>query len=357
MAAPVEKKMPVSLAHVAEASGVSVATASRVLNGLGGMSDRTAAHVRRLAGQLGYTPLRTRRPAGVKPAPVGTGNLAIVVLGRTSDWLHLPVMVSAVDGVRAASEASGYRLILTQVVDPALPGTLFDNREIEGAIVFVSSTFDRARVADAMRELHQRLPVVWAMGGPLAVDVDHVLPNHLRVGQLAYEYLAGQGCRELAFVCTSPQWPLMRARAHGFLDAAGDAGAAGRAYVVTDAAALAATYGGDVVYAPDAPALVARLAEAMPRPQGLFIGNDFMTAELYPLLKRAGLRPGRDVTIVSCDHEEARLTALDPRPASIDVGANQIGRRAVAQLLNRMQHPDESPVSIDITPRLTAASG
>jgi DNA-binding LacI/PurR family transcriptional regulator len=61
------------------------------------------------------------------------------------------------------------------------------------------------------------------------------------------------------------------------------------------------------------------------------------------------------MAIVSCDNEEIRLGALVPRPASIDIGAEEIGFRAVVRLRARMQRPQGLPLVIQVAPRLVAA--
>jgi DNA-binding LacI/PurR family transcriptional regulator len=44
---------------------------------------------------------------------------------------------------------------------------------------------------------------------------------------------------------------------------------------------------------------------------------------------------------------------LNPaRPTSIDIGAEQIGRRAVTRLLKRISEPGDWPVTIQVTPKL-----
>ncbi len=347
-----EPKSSKSITDVAKASGVSVATVSRVLNGLGGVSEETAKHVRLVMSQLAYRPLRLRKRPSPEIPSTGTGNLAVITLGQASAWLELPVMASAINGVRAASDSLGYRMLLSEVLDPATPGALFRNREIDGAIVFVSSSFKTNEVAAALRSLHEQLPVVWAMGGPLAVDVDHVYPDHYCIGRIAYTHLNASGCRNVAYVSTSPAWELMRTRGHAFLDAAADSGEPGHAFILTQDQALADSYGRHVITASTNSALVEKIAAMAPKIDGLFIANDRTTAELYPLLVRAGLIPGRDLVIVSCDNEGARLASLDPRPTTIDINAEQIGRRAVLQLIKRLAQPDEPPLTMQLPPKL-----
>jgi DNA-binding LacI/PurR family transcriptional regulator len=98
--------------------------------------------------------------------------------------------------------------------------------------------------------------------------------------------------------------------------------------------------------------LVRRLAESRQGRVGLFVSRDEETIGVYHLLREAGLEPGKDVVVVSCDNESVRLSGLHPRPASIDLGAAQIARQAVIRQAARIQNPKEPPVRILIYPRL-----
>jgi DNA-binding LacI/PurR family transcriptional regulator len=88
------------------------------------------------------------------------------------------------------------------------------------------------------------------------------------------------------------------------------------------------------------------------RPAGLFVSRDEELVQVYRLLAERDCEPGRDIRIVSCDNENVRLSMLDPRPASIEIGTAELALRAVRRLEARMKHPDEPPVRILVTPRL-----
>ena len=71
-------------------------------------------------------------------------------------------------------------------------------------------------------------------------------------------------------------------------------------------------------------ALVEAFVRAESRATGLFIPRDEETVAVYRLLLARGVVPGRDVTVISCDNEEMRLSGLDPRPASIELGTVEL---------------------------------
>lgn len=54
-----------------------------------------------------------------------------------------------------------------------------------------------------------------------------------------------------------------------------------------------------------------------------------------------------------CSAREALgLQILHPRPATVDIHASEVGRRAVEQLLWRLDHPKEPRAAIMLTPEL-----
>jgi LacI family transcriptional regulator len=344
-----------SILDVAKAAGVSTATVSRVLNNFPHVREETVNRVREAVQALNYTPLRVRREADVEARgrPGRTGNIAVITLGQARDWLQMPVMAAAVAGIRTAVSERGFRLILEELLDPSKPNPLIDRREIDGAIVFVTGALPSSVCNEALAKLSERVPIVWAMGDEHGnYDVDHVTYDNLRIGNMACEYLQSRNCKEVGLISLNPSWIFMRLRAQSFLNAAYDARQPATAYIVSEDPMIIDSYGKRVVAAKSAEEIVAAIAAAHPKLTGLFTLNDQTTAMLAPILTRHGIRPERDITMVSCDNEQSRLAALQPRPATIDIGAEEVGYRAVIRLVNRMRHPEESPLIIRVAARL-----
>ena len=102
--------------------------------------------------------------------------------------------------------------------------------------------------------------------------------------------------------------------------------------------------------------LVASYLAIEPRPTGLFVPRDSLTVMVYHELRAQGVEPGRDVEVISCNNESV-IGGLDPRPATLDLRAEVIGRQAVEQLILRIQKPHD-PVSVvsAVEPRLVEGS-
>ena len=350
-----------SIANVAKVAGVSTATVSRVLNNFPHVREETVRRVREAVQVLNYNPLRTRRDLNDengfgRPRPGCTGNIAVITLGQAREWLQLPVMAAAVAGIRSAVTDRRYRMILDELVDASKPHRLIDRREIDGAIVFVTGDLPSEQCHQVLDSISQKIPVVWAMGEEYGdYDVDLVTCDNIHVGHLAFDYLRRKGCRELAVIALNPSWFFMRLRAQSFLNATYDAGTPATAYVVSENPFILDSYGKRVVAAANAEDVVARLAASERRPTGLFILNDQNTVTLMPILSRHGFHPERDVTIVSCDNEQSRLAGLQPRPATIDIRAEEVGYRAMIRLASRMRNPEETPLVVRVAAKIVPA--
>jgi DNA-binding LacI/PurR family transcriptional regulator len=96
--------------------------------------------------------------------------------------------------------------------------------------------------------------------------------------------------------------------------------------------------------------------EAIPapeRPTALIVSADSIAVQLYHALRQKGLRVGRDISLLSFNHERPLVMGLDPALTTIDIRAESIGRRAVDQLLWRIRNKTESAsAKILIEPRL-----
>jgi len=336
----------VSVTQIAARAGVSIATVSRVLNNTRRVNPDIAEQVRKAMTDLRYLPRLQRRRNHANG--VAHKRIAIVSLGGPyRDWFEMPVMASVVAEITRAAQADHFSLLMTEMSDPSKLSPILRQREIDGALVFIHSDWD----ASAAAVLAQRLPVVRVMGGQLApVQIDHIGPDNNAIGYLAASHLVSRDCRTIGFLTTQPSWDLNKLRAQGFAAAGHEAGVMTQAYVVGAQPHFAALCGPQTRAAATLAEVIDELCAE--RPAGLFVSRDEELAQVYRLLAERGCKPGRDIEIVSCDNENVRLSMLDPRPASIEIGTAELALRAVRRLEGRMKHPDEPPVRILVTPRL-----
>jgi DNA-binding LacI/PurR family transcriptional regulator len=280
---------------------------------------------------------------------------AIVTVGQTlRHALHIPVLASFVAAVSEAAQKQGLSVLLDEL--PRLGGKsrFMQKGEIGGAILLVESRLATdSSVPGMIRQLADTIPLVWALGnhsGPLVVD--RVAVDSQTIGQMAATYFAQRGCKRLAFIVDSPKLPWVRSCAASFVHTGYDQGTETFLYVVSDDVRDSKIFGGQVIAVRNIHECVSAMTAKQVRPDGIFGLNNELTSKLYPLLSKAGLAPGRDVSFVTCDNDSSRTADISPKPTTIAVNTAEVAARTVRRLLVRMSKPHESPLLIQVPPIL-----
>jgi DNA-binding LacI/PurR family transcriptional regulator len=363
-----------SITKVAKIAGVSHGTVSRVINARPGISPDTIRAVRLAMAEIGYVPpppeKRRGRTAAPNlfnglPAPNGeevagrTRMIGLLVFEESLSILNEPVIAAAMAGIEAALAEYGLGLQLAQVSQPdRLPATI-DPEHVDGVL------FTANRVPKALRSQLIDFHAVRFLSSIADPDeevwIDHILPDNQQIGVMAARYLGRHQHQHVAFIDATPRRLNFHERGNAFCMVAQNAGLHVSRIAVNRQER-------DELY-PSIANVRAWLTEAVdqllkinPRPTGIFVPSDRHTSLVYPLLAERGIKigpasAGGEIEIISCDNEESRLESLNPRPASIDIGAVEIGRRAVRRLLIRLQHPEESPVRVLVPPNLPDGAG
>jgi DNA-binding LacI/PurR family transcriptional regulator len=283
-----------------------------------------------------------------RPGPI---RIALATVGQhpeTRRTLRLPVINAVIESIIRTAKQNGARVFLEELPTLADVTRLLLSNQADGAIVLLT-----AAPMDALAEIDPHLPIVWALGGQAGpMHVDHVSTNNLAVGYLAHQYLYQRGCKNIASLTADANQRYAQQRRMALAGAAAELGHRSTAFIVSDDHHSADLYGRNTVACPTLPQLLDAFARISPRPDGLFIDRDATTAHVYPLLRQRSIEPGRDLIVCSCDNEEVRLSSLAPRPATIDLGTEEMGFRAVHRLLLRIAGPHEPPVFIQSMPYL-----
>src|SRR5436190_3006604 len=273
-----------SVLEIAKRAGVSAATVSRVLNNHPSVRPETLQQVRKALADLNYArPAIRRGPRLGRRAGLRTGNIAVLGLGDTDHTrFRVPVFAAALAGIVQAARDINLNVLIDDVPNPNHIPPLVRNREVDGAIVFLSAVSDA--VLDGIDLLRRHMPIVRIMGDlPGATTVDHVGPDHAAVGHLAYEYLSQRNCKNLAFVSRQPTWDLNRTRAMGFAAAAHRDRLVPACFVLSTDSIDIAAFGTNAQGCASDDELADRIVAL--RPDGLFTSRDDDVVHLYPLLR------------------------------------------------------------------------
>jgi len=339
-----------SMTQVAELAGVSQATVSRVAEGSSKVSKHTRDKVERAMKELGFVPSppKRRKRRSKKVLPSSQVGLIAVLVTEHSLARHAGFVLNMFRGAREAAQREGISVWL---------GNIRDEKDVAAMVKAVGADGVLLAGVQSLPGISRQSigkPVVW-LTSHADSGTDAILPGNRMAGKMAAEYLLERDHQSLAFLNVDERNPSYLARGEAFVKSAKDQGVEVRRLVFA---------GGSGVERLDDEESLAQLAERVgegvksllacdPRPTGLFVPSDLMTALVYRELNRCGVVPGKDIDIVSCDNEEAYLTGLSPRPATIDIAGEERGRRAVYELLVQSRSPNEQrPVQLTVEPQL-----
>ena len=205
-----------TLAEVAAEAGVSLATASKALNGQPRVSEETRRRVVDAARMLGYA-------TAAEPSPVRKeerSHLIGMLLDATPERAHAAAML----GAEAELSAAGNLLIVrnargdTQLERDAL--ALFADRHVDGVLVVGGDGQTRR----SLRREAGATPVVYAMSASRSAHDCSVVRDEAAIGEVAARHLISCGRRRIAIIGGDEASPVMRRRLDGTLAALGDAG-------------------------------------------------------------------------------------------------------------------------------------
>ena len=320
-----------TLVTVAQRAGVSIASVSRVINGLPATPEMVE-RVRSASEAVGYVP-----DAVARSLKAGrTGQLAFAVADVAN-----PVYVAMMRAIERVIKGAGYRLLLNSTDsrsddEVALLRSL-RNRYVDGLIL------SPIRVTpELLEELRQvPLPVVVIGTLPADIPVDNVRADSRQGVGLAVSHLLGLGRQSVAFINGPIDTVPGTARLEGYraaLDAAGHR--FDPRLVVT---------GDDFTFA--AGRTATRVLFDRVRPDALFCANDLLAVGALRELAAMGIRVPEDVAVVGMDDTELAEMST-PALTSVSLASEERGELAARLLLERLNHPAAPPARASVPPRL-----
>jgi LacI family transcriptional regulator len=305
----------VLLSDVAATAGVSLATASRALNGQTGVGAELAEKVRVVARNLGYVPnVHARQLAG------GTTSVIGLIVHEIDD----PFFTEIAGGIVRSALAEN---LMVQVShsgrDPEQELqeiTTLVVQDVDGIIIAGSGYVDPAKEAGAkelLRAYQQR-------GGRVAVigrhhlGVDAVLPDNVAVGALAGQHLVGLGHRDVLVASGSDQLTTIADRLTGICMAFQKVGI--QPTVLQEAFSLS---GGARI--------ASRIGKLDVRPSAILALSDLMAIGVLQELRRQGLRVPDDISVMGID-DITVAQSLAPALTTVAVPLNEMGEIAFSMV-------------------------
>ncbi len=315
------------LADVARAAGVSVPTASQVMNDTGRVAETTRQRVLDAARLLDYRPNALARSVAL-----GRSRTIGVLAENAAGAFCMPVLI----GInRALSDHDLASILYDARHDPQLRREhvrhMLD-RQVDGIIVIGEGP--DVPIADIGAS--DSRPVVHAFGPHHPTGAVSVHPDEQAGGALAARTLIETGRRRIAHVTAAADLPSVRERASGFSAAMREAG-------LDPAAVLHGEFSRDWGYR-----AAALLQAQAPDTDAVFAGSDAIAIGLAAGLEAAGVQVPDDVAIIGYDHVAGYGDDAAPYLASIDPRLTAVGERAAQHLIAELD--DDEPDALPVPP-------
>jgi LacI family transcriptional regulator len=312
-----------TIREVAQRSGVSVATVSRVFNDYPDVSAATRERVLAAARELEYAPSAAARTlVGRRSQLIGVG----LFTGYEHPDIDHPFFQDVLVGLKHGVGARGYDVLLFATEQPGGYLRRARHHRVDGVVLWGVDSKD------------PELPALVDAGVPL-VTVDLVVAGEhatwvssdsVEGARLAVRHLHELGHRRIATIAGLPQYTKPGAdRLHGYR----------REMTALGLKAVEAE--GDF-YADSGEAAMRRLLALPERPTAVFAASDLMAFGAIKTALDAGLRVPQDLSIVGFDDIAAARLA-HPRLTTIRHDKVGLGLAAAEALVDAIENPGRRP--------------
>jgi len=325
-----ETDLGVTLVDVAELSGVSIKTVSRVVNGEPNVAPATADRVRRAIEELEYVPYEPART--LSRGKVG-------VIGLVWGWSVQSLFSSTLVGniLRATSER-GYNMLLfstdshpNEQVTRALRG-----RQVDGIILASAAARDNVLIRQ-LEMTDEPYVVIWADDVDNCKKASCVRIDDFAAARQGTEFLIGLGHRTIGAVSfRRDRSAIMAARQDGYRRALQEAGIRPENDLVFESAPPPTALG----------ALAAQqLLSTRKDLTALFAFTDEIALGAISAIGRMGMKVPDDISVMGFS-DTTLSSALNPPLTTIHEPLERISDLAVELIIDRIERPSSERVDL-----------
>jgi len=319
-----------TIRDVANLSGVSTKTVSRVLNGDRYVRPETKERILDAIRQLHYHP----DPAA-RSLRNGTTNTVGVVVGHSADVVFSnPFFAEVLRGIGRTLAGGGYKVVLMTYSRDLTQGELINHRLVDGFILMSIAQEDpliehlqRMGIPFVVTTKHETAP---------CVDVDNVLGAYLAV-----THLTQLGHREIGLVNGPVDLTNCREREQGYHKALQEAGIPHRPDLV-----VSGPFGDDAGYQ-----MVQHFWHLPDPPTALFVSADLTAIGVMRGAQQIGLTIPDDLSVIGFDGVSLGQY-MNPPLTTISQHADRKGTVAAEMLLRLINGEAARPLQVVLPPEL-----
>lgn len=317
-----------NLKQLAQQLGLSQTTVSRALNGYPEVSERTRRRVERAAAEFAYTPSRQAQL-------LATGRSRTV--GHVMPLLrHSPIDTHFADFIAGAGEIyanHGYDMLISVVPEneqEALYRSMAASRRVDGVILH------SPKIHESRIRLLQSLDIPFIVHGRddstrdyLWMDIDNK-----RSFERATRFLADLGHQRIALLNGPEEMNFANRRRVGYLEALESC------HIAPDRSIMFS----DDMIEPNGYLRAGQLLALENPPTAILTSSVLLAMGVVRALAEAGLKPGRDISIITHDDQLSFLQQSGQVPffTSTRSSINRAGRRCAQLLIEHIESPDRA---------------
>ncbi len=313
-----------TLKDIAREAGVSIKTASRVINGEAPIRPETRSRVQAVIDRLGYEPSHAARMMRTRRSGV-VGFMTDVVAST-------PYSVDMVRGMQDELRAFGKTMLIANTERDAQREReflrMFRQHRVEG-MVFASM-------------FHRRLHTVPEAGAPLVLlncyaddwQGASLVPDDHGGGYAAARYLLDQGHRRLGVISLNPVLPATQLRLAALRTALAERGLSLSPDLVQ--CGFVGPLEAEQLSAFEAAMEMLRRPD---RPSAILCGNDQIALQVYCAAQARGLQVPGDLSVMGFDDLKLISETLRPALTTVALPYAEMGRLAVRALVDPSQAP------------------
>jgi LacI family transcriptional regulator len=311
----------ITIYDIARMLGISASTVSRGLQNHPAVNIETRKRIAETAAKLGYrsnnfaTSLRKQKTR---------------TIGAIIHELHSEFVISALAGIEKITNAAGYDLIIghsseTMAKEVANAHNLF-NKRVDGLIASLAyNTTDLLHFEPFFRK---KIPVVFFDRVEENNNGIQVVIDNFKAAYDATVHLIQQNCTRIAHSTANLQRNVYSERLKGYRQALHNYGL---------------PYNPDWTFVNDQSResirdMVHDLVRMDPRPDAIFLTNDFCAAVCIQVLRELGLRIPQDIAVVGFNNDTISQL-MEPQITTINYPGNEIGEVAAKCLIDLLDKP------------------
>lgn len=312
----------ITIRHVAQDAGVSVAAVSKVLRNAYGVSEVLRSKVEASIEKLNYRPSVAAR--GMRGRTYTVGILVIE--------LSNPFLAGVIESANTMLSENGYKSLIgigrsASPIEASMIESMIDNR-MDGVLIIAP------RISGKVLERYARqIPIaVIAHHEPHAQTYDTVNSDDRKGAALAVEVAVSQGYRDIAMLgydlLDSPSTVVALQREMGYVEAMKQAGLESRVIRLPPVAE-------------NREAAIRDFLATTDRPKAVFVWSDLDAVPLINAARTSGIRVPEDLAIIGYDNSPMAAIPLVGL-TSVDQNAVQLGRMASEVLMGRIDGRQEA---------------